>query len=32
MSKLQKSALYWLCLSPLAVVILLPYAVMLSTP
>ncbi len=31
MSRLQKSAVYWLCLSPLAVVILLPYAVMLST-
>jgi multiple sugar transport system permease protein len=31
MNRLQKSAVYWLCLSPLAVVILLPYAVMLST-
>jgi multiple sugar transport system permease protein len=31
MTRLQKSAVYWLCLSPLAVVILLPYAVMLST-
>lgn len=27
----QKSVLYWLCLAPLALVILLPYAVMLST-
>jgi multiple sugar transport system permease protein len=31
MSRLKRSVLYWLCLSPLAVVILLPYAVMLST-
>jgi multiple sugar transport system permease protein len=31
MNRLQKSAVYWLCLSPLALVILLPYAVMLST-
>ncbi len=31
MNRWQRSALYWLLLSPLAVVILLPYAVMLST-
>jgi multiple sugar transport system permease protein len=31
MTRMQKSIVYWLCLSPLAVVILLPYAVMLST-
>ena len=31
MSKAKKSVLYWLVLSPILLVILFPYAVMLST-